>query len=138
MAISGVGTKFRRWSGSAWAQLAEVNNISGPGLVRDLIETTHLGTTGGYKTFIAGFRDGGDVSFDMNFSRDDYDLMIADFQSDDLQDYEIVMDDSEKTSIEFSGFVMNMPLSIQPADKITVSVTIKVSGAISIDSGSGS
>ena len=73
MAISGVGTKFRRWSGSAWAQLAEVNNISGPGLVRDLIETTHLGTTGGYKTFIAGFRDGGDVSFDMNFNRDDYD-----------------------------------------------------------------
>ena len=138
MAISGVGTLLRRWSGTAWAQFAEVNNINGPGFQRDLIETTHLGTTGGYKTFIAGFRDGGEVSFDANFNRDDFELLLADFESDDAVDYEIVLNDSENTSIEFTGLVLNMPLTIPANEKVTMAVTIKVSGAISIDSGSGS
>lgn len=137
-AISGVGTLFRRWSGTAWVNIAEVNSISGPSKSRETIDVTSLDSTDGYREFIAGFRDGGSVNFSMNFTRNGYDLMDADFESDELQDYEIVLPDADKTSFEFLGLVTELPLDITGDDKITCDVVIKISGKVTINSGSGS
>lgn len=137
MALAGVGVQFRRWSGSAWVPLAEVNSIEGPTMSRDFIDTTALDTVGGYRTYITGFRDAGDVTLNMNFTRTTYDAMIADFESSLPQNYEIVIPDDDHTSIEFEGYVTEVPLSISPDDKITANVTIKVSGQPSVNSGSG-
>lgn len=138
MAIAGVGAKFRRWSGSAWESIGEVNNISGPTMTREFIDTTSLDTSGGYRTFITGFRDAGTLTFSMNFNRDDYDTLKSDFESDTLQDYEVVLPDADDTSLEFQGLVTEIPLSIPPDDKVTVDVTIKISGEVTVESGSGS
>ena len=139
-AISGKGTKFRRWNTTtgAWQNIAEVNSINGPGMTRDTIDVTSLDSTGGYREFIAGFRDGGTVTLSMNFSRAGYELMKNDFESDVLQNYEIYLPDADQTSFEFSGLVTECPLSIVPDDKITSDITIKVSGEVTLNSGSGS
>ena len=62
MALAGVGVQFRRWNSGtgSWDSLAEVNSIDGPGMTRDFIDTTALDTVGGYRTYIAGFRDAAD------------------------------------------------------------------------------
>lgn len=138
MAISGVGTKFYRHDGSAWSEIANIENISGPGASRETIDTTTLGTTGGYRTFIAGFRDAGTVDFTMHFTRDDYELMKTDFESDELVDYMIVLPDDDSTSFSFQGLVTEMPLDIPPDEKITADVSIKISGEVTIESGSQS
>lgn len=140
MAIAGVGTLFRRWNSSLsqWVNLAEINNISGPGLVRESIDTTALDTAGGYRTFITGFRDGGEIALSMNFTRDAYETMLNDFESDTEQSYEIVLPDDDNTSLEFVGLVTGLPLTIPPADKVSVEVTIKISGQVTLNSGSGS
>jgi predicted secreted protein len=140
MAISGKGTLLRRWnSGSAaWEEFAEVNNINGPGATRATIDTTHLQTSGGYRTFIAGFRDAGTLTFSANFTRDDFDTLKSDFESDTAQDYEVVLPDDESTSLEFEGLVTEMPLTIPPDDKVTIDVTIKISGEVTVNSGSAS
>lgn len=137
-AIAGVGTRFRRWSGSAWADIAEINSISGPSMTREQIDVTSLDSTGGYREFIAGFRDAGTISLSMNFTRSTYELMQGDFEDDDNQNYEIVLPDDELTSIEFEGIVTEMPLSITADDKVTVDVTIKISGEITVNSGASS
>lgn len=137
-AIAGVGTKFRRWNGANWVDLAEINSITGPGKSRDTIDVTSLDSTGGYREFIGGFRDGGTVSLPMNFTRATYELMNTDFESADLQNYEILLPDSEATSFEFEGLVTELGLGIPADDKITADVTIKVSGQIILNSGSGS
>ena len=137
-AISGVGTLFRRWSGTAWVNISEVNNITGPGMTRETIDVTSLDSTGGYREFIGGFRDGGTISLSMNFTRSTYDLMKDDFESDVVQDYEMVFPDAENTTVEFSGLVTECPLTIPTDDKITSDVVIKISGQVSIESGSGS
>ncbi|KKL57641.1 hypothetical protein LCGC14_2233420, partial [marine sediment metagenome] len=87
-AKAGVGALFRRWSGSGWVNIAEINSITGPGMTRDTIDVTSLDSTGGYREFKGGFRDGGTVQLAMNFIRASIDLMKADFESDDLQGYE--------------------------------------------------
>lgn len=137
-AKAGVGTLFRRWSGTAWVNIAEINSISGPNMTRDIIDVTSLDSTGGYREFISGFRDGGTVQLSMNFIRASLDTMKTDFESDDLQNYEIVLPDDENTSIEFTGMVTELPLEIPPDDKITMTVSIKVSGQVTVNSGSGS
>ena len=137
-AVAGVGTTFRRWDGTNWVEIAEIKTITGPGKSRTVIDVTSLDSVAGYNEFIGGFRDGGTVVLAMIFRRDTFEIMNDDFDSDDLQNYEIFLPDDELTSFEFEGMVIELPLSIDPADAITVDVTIKVSGQPVINSGSGS
>ena len=137
-AIAGVGTLFRRWSGTAWVNIAEINSISGPSMSRDTIDVTSLDSTGGYREFIGGFRDAGTLQLTMNFSRTTFDLMKTDFESDTSQNYEIVLPDGDKTTLEFVGLVTELPLEITADDKITSSVSLKITGQVTVNSGSGS
>lgn len=137
-AVAGVGTEFRRWDGAgSWVTIAEINTISGPGKTKEVIDVTSLDSTGGYREFITGFKDGGTVTFSMNFTRSTYNLMNTDFESSDKQNYEIVLPDPDNTTIEFEGLVTELPLTIDPGDKITADVTIKVTGQPTLNSGSG-
>ena len=137
-AIAGVGTSFRKWTGSAWAPIAEVNSISGPTMSRDTIDVTSLDSTGGYREFIAGFRDPGTVQLTMNFTNATYQIMKDDFEDDTAQNYEIVLNDDIHTSLEFIGLVTELPIEVPTDDKITSTVTIKITGQVTMDSGSGS
>jgi len=139
-AVSGVGTLFRRWNTTtgAWANIAEINTITGPSPSRDTIDVTSLDSTDGWREFIAGFKDGGTVVLAMNFTRAEYETMWDDFASDTLRDYEIVLPDDATTTMEFEGLVTDMPLTIPPDDKITIDVTIKISGVPTLNSGSAS
>jgi len=140
-AIAGVGTKFRRWGGNAnpnWVDIAEITSIDGPTKSRDTIEVTNLDSTGGYREFIGGFRDGGTVTLPMNFTRETYEIMNDDFEDDDLQNYEILLPDTEATSFEFTALVTELGLAVPADDKISADVTLKVSGQVVINSGSGS
>jgi predicted secreted protein len=139
MAVAGVGAQFRRWnSGSGiWESIAEINSITGPGMSRDTIDTTALDTAGGYRTFIGGFRNPGTITMMMNFTRSTFDTMKADFESSSLQNYEVVLPDTDTTTIEFEGLVTELPLTISPDDKITADVTIQISGQVTVASGSG-
>ena len=139
MAVSGVGTQFRRWNSSTglWVKLAEIKSITGPSMSRGTSDTTTLDTEGGYKTFIGAFRDPGTISLSMNFTRDSYEQMKDDFEDANNQNYEIVLPDDETTTLEFEGVVTELPLTVPTDDVITADVTIKVSGQVTLDSGSG-
>ena len=139
-AVSGVGTKFGRWNSatSSWEYLAEINSITGPTMTRDFIDVTSLDSTGGYREFITGFRDAGTISLTMNFTRASYELMLGDFEVATAQSYEIILPDAFATSLEFEGLVTEVPLTIPTDDKITADVTIKVTGAVVMNSGTGS
>jgi len=134
-AVAGVGTIFQRWTGSAWAAIAEINSITGPGMSRDTIDVTSLDSTGGYREFKGGFRNPGTVQLSMNFTRQTYDLFKTDFESNALGNYRIVLPDAETTTVEFEGLVTELPLNIPTDDKITADVTIQVSGSVETDSG---
>ncbi len=138
MPITGIGTKFRRWNSTltVWEELSEIKSIEGPSMSRETIDTTTLNTSGGYRTFIAGFRSAGTISLTMNFTRDAFDHMKADFESDVIQNYEIILPDTENTSLEFEGLVTETPLSI-PEGLVSMNCKIQISGPVTVESGSG-
>jgi predicted secreted protein len=136
-AIAGVGTSFEResdTSSGSFNAIAEINSITGPGMTRAFIDVTSLDSTGGYREFIGGFRDGGNVTLNMNFTLDGYEQMRLDFTSADSINYQIVMNDAGNTTLSFAGFVTDLPLSITPDDKVTADVTIKVTGEVTLTS----
>ncbi len=135
-AVSGIGTRFSRFDESAWVDIAEVFSISGPGMSREVIDVTSFDSTGGYREKIASLRDAGQISLSMNFTRDGYELFKTDFESDTQQVYQIELPDLENTTFEFTGLVMELPLTIPLDDKVTMDVTIEISGQVTIQSGS--
>ena len=138
-AVAGVGTVVQRWNGtSAWESIAEVTNISGPGFTREMIDVTSLDSTGGWREFISGFRDGGTLVLSMNYTRDGLDAFSDDFTSNDVQNYEIILPDDDNTSLEFEGLVQEFPLTIPTDSQITMEVTIKITGPVTINSGANS
>lgn len=137
-AFSGVGTVFHKWDGSQWVAIAEITSIKGPGFKKETIEVTSMDSTGGYKEFIAGFKEAGTISLTMNFTRAGYDALKADFESYDIQNYEIILPDAVNTSFEFEGFVTEMPLTIGLKDAVTLDVTIQITGEVTVNSGENS
>jgi predicted secreted protein len=136
--ITGVGSKVRRWDAatSTWEELGEIKRVSGPTKTRATEDTTTLNTTGGYRTFTGGFRDGGQLTLECNYTRDAYDKLNNDFEDDTPANYEVLLPDEENTSIEFSGLVTELPLEI-PEGVVTFTCNIKISGIITMESGSG-
>ena len=137
-AISAIGTKFYRWSTSSteWKQLAEVVSIGGPSGSRETIDVTSLDSVNGYKEKISGLRDAGNVSLTLNFRRDTYDLLKADFEDDDAQNYKIVLPDEDETTYAFMGLVTELPPAFEVSGAITVDCTIEISGAVDVYDGS--
>jgi predicted secreted protein len=136
-AIAGVGTQFMRGDGASAEQftaIAEINSIEGPGMTRETIDVTSLDSTGGYREYIAGFRDGGNVVLNMNFTHDGYLAMLADYEDDISHNYQIIFDDGAQTTIEFAAWVTDLPLSVPTADKVTCVATLKVTGALVVSS----
>ncbi len=125
-AITGQGTIFKR-NGVA---IGEINSIDGPTKSRETIEVTRLEDVDGYRQYIAGLREPGTVTLNMNFTRENYDVLNADFESDTIQTYAIELPDEDETVFTFSGFVTELPISIPIGDKITCDVTIQISGKV--------
>ena len=137
-AFAGVGTKFQRWNGATWDDIAEVNAIEGPGMTKDTLEVTSLDTDAGSNEFITGFAEGGTVTLDMNFTRETYELMKDDFESDVVQNYRIQLADydSEPSTFTFGGLVIELPMGISADDKVTADVVIQVTSQVILDIGS--
>jgi predicted secreted protein len=135
-AISGVGTVFSRSDMAtptpAFTAVAEINGITGPGMTRETIDVTSLDSTGGYREFIAGFRDAGTIVLNMNFTAAGFLAFKADFEADTPVDYKIVMPDTDDTTFSFSGLVTELPVEIPKDDKVTMNVTIKISGQVTM------
>lgn len=134
-AQTGVGAVIRYNSGSGYARIAEVTNISGPNMSKDMVDVTSLSSTDGYREFIAGLRDPGTLTFTMMYVRADYNAMKTLFESDDNFSFELVLKTGD--SFEFVGSVTDLPLEV-PETAVTCNVSIKISGKVTTNTGSAS
>jgi len=134
-AFSGVGTKFQRGDGASnesFSDIAEINSITGPNLSRDTIDVTSLDSTGGYREFIAGFRDGGELTLSMNFAPSGYFDLKDDFEVEVTHNYRIVMGNAAQTTFDITGLITALGVAIPLDDKVTCDVTIKITGEVTL------
>jgi len=133
MADLGFGVLFKVGDGAtveAFATLAEVIGLSGPGLSMDTVESTHTESANAAKEYIAGLIDGGEISVDLNFlpANATHTSLISDWQNRTLRNFQIVWPDTANTTWSFAGFVTNYEPSSPIEDRMTASVSVKLSG----------
>jgi predicted secreted protein len=120
------GTILTR-SGSA---IAELTNIGSPKLTAGEIDVTSMDSADGYKEFIQGLRDGGEVGIEGNFISSDTNGqigLVADFNAGTVQAFVITFPDG--TTWTFSGFVKGFELNDAEVEgKLGFKASIKVTG----------
>lgn len=66
----GYGNLFKVGNGATpevFTTVAEVTNITPPGISRDSVDATHMQSPEGWREFIPGLKDGGEVELEINF-----------------------------------------------------------------------
>jgi len=126
-AKAGYGTVLN-WDGE---DIAEVSNISGPTLSIDVIDATHYTSPQQFKEFIAGFGDGGEVTFECNFIGSDtlgQQAFITDAYAKSVKEVIVTLSSPVVATWTFDGMVTKLDFK-QPMDnKLSFTATIKVSG----------
>jgi predicted secreted protein len=129
-AVLGFGGQLQRNGVS----VAEVKNVSGPSLSRGSVDVTHHQSPDRWGEFIKGLKDGGEVTFDINYIPSDATHgavtgLLSDFANDSTVDtWAIVFPDTANTTWSFPGFITAFGPSNPTDDAFTASVTLKVAG----------
>ncbi len=138
MAFSSFGTQLQIGDGAtpteAFTTIAEVMDISGPGLQQGTVEVTTHSSTNRYREFLATLKDGGEVSFDINYlpangTHDPTTGLLKKYEDGTIANYQLIFPDTAATQWDFSGIVTGFEPS-EPVDgALTASVTLKISGS---------
>lgn len=130
----GHGTLFAILSDSVspadYVTVAEVTNITPPNLARDAVDATHTASSEGWREFIPGLKDAGEVTFEMNFvpSGASTDLVLEAFNADDPVSCKITFPDTPPTEWTFSAICTGFEPEAPVDDKMVASVTLKLTG----------
>ena len=131
-AVIGYGTVFQRGNGASpevFSAIGEVVSVAGPGLSRDAVDATHYTSPNGYREFISGMRDGGEVSVSMNLTTTNLATLKTDFDADTEVNYKIVETfGSPLKTWAFSGLLTSLEIDRPNEDKVTINATFKISG----------
>lgn len=115
-------------------EVGGLTDISAPSLSRDTVDTTDMGSADGFREFIAGLSDGGEVSIEFNFyprstSASNQHLLRQNLEAgpnQTAQAFSIRFPANEE--VDFNGFVTGFEPAVPLEDKMTGSTTIKITG----------
>lgn len=123
-------------SPTTWIAVANVTGINLSGANAEEIDFTHLGSTGGFREFQQGFKDGGTVSVNYHFSpsEDSHSDLRADFLSGRTFNWRINYSGASiAKGILGRGFVQNPgDLDHNVDGPVSGAATIRVSGGSTV------
>ena len=149
MAAPAVGTiiQYFNKTDSSWESLGGVSDISGPDFSKDEIEVTALDTSGGFKSYIGGLKDAGNMTLEMNFTQasfailfdiflkegDDGEFWFAVILNDPPRDDDDVTDrtaspQQTRSAFWFQASINQTPIRASAGDRVTATVTLRISG----------
>lgn len=127
--INAFGTTFGIGDGGdpeTFEPVAQVTSISGPGIERETLDVSAHDSPDGWREFVGGLKDPGEVSIDINYDPSIHDTLLADLSVDVATNYELVFPDSSTWS--FSGFLSGFEPEAPHDAKLAASLTFKVTG----------
>jgi len=133
-AVSSFGTLLQIGDGGSpsetFTTIAEVLDIDGPSYTSDTEEVTSHSTVGGYKEYIRTLKDGGDVTFPMNFFQDPTQTALWDaYESGERTNFKIIYPlPGVDNTVTFAAFVTDIGGSAPVQGILQRNVTLKVTG----------
>lgn len=116
-----------------------LSSIGGVSASADTIDVTTLDNKDGYKEFIGGFKDGGEISLSGYFDYADagQKALYTAFESGEATDCEIVFPASMDCKWTFEGVVTAIETGAELDGAVSFSCTIKVSGKPTLSAAAG-
>ncbi len=111
--------------------IAEISRINGLELSADTIDVSHLNSDDGYREFVQGMRDGGEVSLEGSFIPSDTAGqfgLLTDFNAGTLQDFVMTFPTAMATTWTFTAIVTGFNTGVAENEKVTFNASMKVSG----------
>lgn len=139
MSQKGFGIIFQYTTdgGTSWTPVGAVEDVTPPSISKDTYETTHHGTSNGEKTFEGGLVDNGEASiviqYDVSNTNHQELRARAKTAHESAKDYRFVWADTGATVDEFSAICTGFEPSNPMDDKVTATVTFKLSGGVTYD-----
>lgn len=109
--------------------IAEVTSITGPNVTAETIDVTSHSTTDNFREYIAGWRDGGTVTIEGNFTgatNSGQDTLLTDLQDGTVASYSLVFPNSMQWT--FSAIVTEFQTTAPHDGKLGFSASFKITG----------
>lgn len=137
-ATLGFGTLLKKGDGGTpeiFTTIFEVIEIGEIAAKADFVEVTHMESPNSFKEYIQGLKDGGSISFKVNFIAGNatHTGLVDDQDAGTSRNWKIVLPASQSNAtFSFSGAVESFSVSPALDNKISCSFSIKVSGKITL------
>jgi len=132
-AIAATETQFKRGDGASpevFTHIGEVITVPLPNLDSEEIDVTHLNSPSQAREYLLGFKDSGILELPMNFVRTDYEVLLDDYDTQDIHNYQIVL--SDETTFEFAGYVKGLGGEAGTGKQVTATVRIRITGGVEL------
>lgn len=122
-----------------YTTIAQVQDISGPGLSLNTDDVTAHDSPGGWMEFVGTVKDGGEVSFDLVYDpaegthENASGGLLYELDQKTAKAYKIVFPDTANTAWTFNAFVTAYEPSSPVDGKLAASVTLKITGQPTLD-----
>ncbi len=132
-AVRAYGTLLQRGDGAdpeVFATIAELTDISGPSMEADELDVTSHDSPNGYREYIQGLKDAGEVTIEGNFlpANATQGNLLSDYESGDVVNYQLVFPNSDSTTWGFAAFVTAFEPAAGVEDVLTFTATLKLTG----------
>lgn len=129
----GVTLERSNMTGSpVFAAIGNIVNVGGPEIERETYDVTAHDSTGGWREFIGGLKDGGEVSVELNYDPDIHDVLVGDFDDISARDYRLTWPTVEGQATgarwAFTAFMTGFAPEGPSDDKLACEITFKVTG----------
>ena len=136
LALSAMGTLLKRGDGASpeqFATIPECHRISGPDVKVDLIDVTSHDSTGGFREFLPGLKDGDAVTAELHWvpGNEVHKGVREDAYAAELVNYEILFPDEAAGAedlVDFAAYVQGFPPNANVGDALRSTLNLKVTG----------
>lgn len=129
--MAGINAFGTEWSvsedGIHYVDVADVTEIGVLDASAETIDTTTHDTTDGWRTFIGGVKDAGELKMSINYDPSLHGS-IFDLLGEDGVSHRITLTDSGAAVLDFDGIVTGFSVGAPFDDKLSGEVTVKVTG----------
>lgn len=114
--------------------VAEVKDLSGPGMTSDVLDTTSHTSAGAFREKIASLIDAGEVTFSINYvpvdaTHDNATGLVSFMRTRVNMNWQLVWPDTAETLWAFPGIVTAFSPGAAVEDLLSADVTITLTGA---------
>lgn len=121
---------------AAFTAIGNVTSVSGPEIERETYDVTAHDSVDGWREFIGGLKDGGEVSLELNYDPRKHDDMVGDFDDTVARDYKLVFPaPAGGGTWAFQAFLTGFSQEAPVDDKLSAEFTFKVTGKPTITPG---